>query len=87
MLALGVWTNVKSGDFFQVELLTNVTGRCLAETLLKRVQRCDLKMKFLREQGYDVTSAMNGKLYHVQVYVKQKYSLAVYVYCAAHTEI
>jgi hypothetical protein len=42
-------------------------------------------MKFLRRQGYDDASEMNGKLISVHVYIGQKHPLAVYVHCGARS--
>ncbi|KAF2886457.1 hypothetical protein ILUMI_19715, partial [Ignelater luminosus] len=42
-------------------------------------------VNFMVGQGYDGASSMSGAFHRVQVYIRAKYSSAIYVHCASHS--
>lgn len=64
--------------------LTELTGKGIAEAILKYLKDVGLDLQYLRGQGYDGARAMSGVARGVQAVVKALYPKAEYVHCWAH---
>ncbi|KAL4154036.1 hypothetical protein QTP88_001869 [Uroleucon formosanum] len=67
------------------EFVVDVSGKGLAKVLLDTLQSIGINLDFLRGQGYDGASAMQGKFNGVQAIVKESYPLALYLHCSSHS--
>ncbi|XP_050065649.1 zinc finger MYM-type protein 1-like [Aphis gossypii] len=63
----------------------NLTGQHLASAILEGLHSCGIDCSKMYGQGYDGASNMSGKFKGVQTIIRNKYPMALYVHCAAHT--
>ncbi len=68
-------------DYVEVE---RITGKELADTILRSLSAWGLSASDLRGQCYDGSSNMSGARSGCMALVKEKAPLAIYVHCAAH---
>lgn len=61
--------------------VTDVTGSGLAAVILNTLTSLGLNLIYLRGQGYDGASAMNGCFNGVQAHISEKYPLTLYLHC------
>jgi hypothetical protein len=62
----------------------HLTGRALADHILKVMRGTKLDLKYWIGQGYDGASAMKGQFSGVQALIQEEYHLALYVHCSSH---
>lgn len=72
-------------DFLQFVPVYDLTGKSLATTILKSLEKFGIITQYLRGQGYDGASAMSGKFIGTQACVKETHPTAIYVHCASHS--
>jgi hypothetical protein len=72
-------------DFLQFVPLSDLTGKALADVIIKSLTTFGVDVSYLRGQGYDGASAMSGKFHGAQSYVRALHPLALYVHCSAHS--
>lgn len=72
-------------DFLKFVPVVDVSGKSLAKVLLDTLKSIGINLDFLRGQGYDGASAMQGKFNGVQAIVKESYPLALYLHCSSHS--
>ena len=72
-------------DFLQFVPVYDVTGKNLADVILTSLTEYGINLNYLRGQGYDGAAAMRGKFNGVQKHITDKYPLAPYVHCSAHS--
>lgn len=80
-----IFENKIREDFLQFVVVSDVTGKNLANVLLSSLEKFGVKVQYLRGQGYDGASAMSGKFNGVQAHVHKTHPCALYVHCAAHS--
>lgn len=78
-------TNSLREDFLKFVPVIDVSGKGLANVLIDTLQSIGINLDFLRGQGYDWASAMQGKFNGVQAIVKESYSLALYLHRSSHS--
>ena len=71
--------------FILFEIVSDLTGKGLAETILRLLDHVNLNIDDIVGQGYDGASAMSGNKSGVQKYICDKVPMATYVHCANHT--
>lgn len=84
-VALENGNHIVKEQFLQFVPTTELTGKALAAKILDGLECYGLNLNGLRGQGYDGASAMSGQFNGVKKFVQDKYPLALYVHCAAHT--
>lgn len=57
----------------------------MAQVLLSSLEHFGINLKYIRSQGYDGASAMQGKFNGVQSIISQKYLLVLYLHCSSHS--
>jgi len=53
--------------------------------ILNFLEHSGIDCAYLFGQGYDRASTMSGEFHGVQAYIREKYHLAIYSHCAAHS--
>ncbi|KAF2886458.1 hypothetical protein ILUMI_19716 [Ignelater luminosus] len=53
--------------------------------IITTLEGLNINSNFMVGQGYDGASSMSGAFHRVQVYIRPKYSSAIYVHCASHS--
>lgn len=64
--------------------LDNLTGSCIASSIMDCLERHGISIKDCRAQTYDGANNMSGKVNGVQALVKEKQPLALFTHCASH---
>lgn len=72
-------------NFLQFVPIYDMTGRGIAEVILKSLENLEINVSKMVGQGYDGAAAMSGEFNGVQAAIKEKYPAAVYVHCASHS--
>lgn len=72
-------------EFLQFVPTSDMTGKGIANLILKSLQQFGIDTKYLRGQGYDGAAAMSGKYNGVQAHIKEIHPNALYVHCSAHS--
>lgn len=72
-------------EFLQFVPVTDLTGRGLADTILKSLHDIGIATEYIRAQGYDGAASMSGAYNGVQAHVRQQCANAIYVHCASHS--
>jgi len=70
--------------FLSFEVATDLTGAGLSSQLLQLLVKCGIDDQNLVGQSYDWAAAMSGGQNGVQKHIRDTFSAAVYVHCAAH---
>ena len=73
-----------SEDFVGFVEAEDLTGRGLANLLLRQLDSIGLNVADCRGQGYDGAAAMQGQFNGLQAVLKEKEPLALYIHCHAH---
>lgn len=87
-LSIGVrflYNNPFREDFLQFVSVQDLTGKGLANIILKSLEKFGVKLQYLRGQGYDGASSMSGKFNGAQACVMETHQTALYVPCASHS--
>lgn len=71
--------------FLKFVPVTDLTGRNLANVLLRELEELKIDCNYMVGQGYDGASAMSGVFNGVQAHVREKCKCALYVHCASHS--
>lgn len=72
-------------DFLSFVPVADVTGKGLSNVILDFLEYSGIDCAYLFGQGYDGASTMSGEFHGVQAYIREKYHLAIYSHCAAHS--
>ncbi|VVC35783.1 Ribonuclease H-like domain,Domain of unknown function DUF4371 [Cinara cedri] len=72
-------------EFLQFVPTNAMTGKGIANLILKNLKQFGINTQYLRGQGYDGAAAMAGKLNGVQAHIKEIHLNALYVHCSAHS--
>ncbi|KAF0723939.1 zinc finger MYM-type protein 1-like [Aphis craccivora] len=72
-------------DFFKFILVSDVTGKGLATTLLTTLEEIEIDVKYLRDQGNNGAASMSGQFNGVQAHITKHYPLAHYIHCSSHS--
>jgi hypothetical protein len=72
-------------DFLQFVEVTNVRGKALEQTILQNLEIMGLELNYLIGQGYDGAAAMSRKFNSTQKHINDKYPMALYIHCGAHS--
>ena len=70
--------------FFQFVPITDLSGKNLASTIITKLSQFGINVSKMRDQGYNETAAMSGKLNGAQAHIREIIPTALYVHCAAH---
>jgi len=81
----GKETKTLREDILKFVPVVDASGKGLAKVLLDTLQNIGINLDYLRGQGYDRESAMQGKFNGVQASVKESYPLALYLHCSSHS--
>jgi len=65
--------------------IVDVRVKVLSNIILNFLEHSGIDCTYLFGQGYDGASAMSGEFHGVQAYIREKYNLALYSHCAAHS--
>lgn len=71
-------------DFLQFIEIHDMSGKGLADIILKSMSNIGLKTKYLTGQGYDGASSMSGRYNGVQKFIRDDHPEALYLHCSAH---
>ncbi|XP_025424947.1 zinc finger MYM-type protein 1-like [Sipha flava] len=72
-------------DFLSFVPVADLTGKGLSNIILDFLEQSGIDCAYLFGQGYDGASTMSGEFHGVQSYIREKYHLALYSHCAAHS--
>lgn len=72
-------------EFLQFILISDLTGKDLADTICQAMEDFSLLTSNLVGQGYDGAWAMSGHLKGAQSFMWQKHPEALYFHCCSHT--
>lgn len=72
-------TLILTEEFLQFVSINDMTGKGIANSILKSLQQFGIDMKYLREQGYDGAAAMSGKYNGVQAHIKKIQKLSMFI--------
>ena len=65
-------------------VVSDMTGKGLATTLLNILHKSHINTEFMVGQGYDGAAAMSGEFHGVQKYIADECPAATYVHCMSH---
>lgn len=65
-------------------MYTYISEKGLSDVILKDMYDIRLNTNYLTGQGYDEASSMSRRYYGVQKYIRDKHSVALYLYCSSH---
>lgn len=76
--------NTVREDFLQFIEIHDMSGKELADVILKSITNIGLKTEYLTGLGCDGASSMSGRYNGVQKYNSNKHPGALYLHCSAH---
>eukprot|EP00102_Acyrthosiphon_pisum_P022514 XP_016659724.1 PREDICTED: zinc finger MYM-type protein 1-like [Acyrthosiphon pisum] len=71
--------------FLKFITVNSLIGCNVAESIINGLISCGINCDFLFGQGYDGASNMSGQYKGVQSIIKEQFTHAIYVHCAAHS--
>ena len=71
-------------EFLTFQQLTRITGKHIAEAIIKFLQDNGLQVENIRGQGYDGASNMSSSRTGVQGRIQEVAPLATYIHCSGH---
>lgn len=74
-----------SEAFLEFVPIVDLTGKGLANTIMKALKSTGINCDFLVGQGYDGAAAFSGYLHGAQACIKEDYPMALFVHCSAHS--
>lgn len=72
-------------DFLSFVPTELFTGKALADAILIFLESTDVDCNYMFGQCYDGARSMSGEFHGAQAYIQNKYNLALYSHCAAHS--
>ena len=72
-------------SFLQFVLITDLSGKNLASTILNNLSDIGINVLKMRGQGYVGATAMRGKFSGAQAYIREIIPTALCIHCAAHS--
>ncbi|XP_046673522.1 zinc finger MYM-type protein 1-like [Homalodisca vitripennis] len=72
-------------DFLSFIPTTQLTGKGLADVILSFLETSQIDCMYFFGQCYDGARNMSGEFHGAQAYIQEKYNLALYSHCAAHS--
>ena len=71
-------------EFLQFSRLARITGKHIAEEIVKSLEDLGIPVEDMRGQGYDGASNMSSQRVGVQARIREKSPLATYIHCSGH---